>query len=182
MNSLQKKLIGSIIIVLIILVLFVWLAVSPLVGKIKQLSKDYLTKKEVLAQMDQREFLFKDLEESYQSIEDELLIIEGAFLDQEEIVGFISDLEFIAKTTGNIFEITTVMSSPVDEEGNEEKFLSLNISLWGNFESLLLFLSNLEDSPYPPYRLLEIDRLSINRLEDEDGNLETNLRIKVYTK
>ncbi len=182
MNSLQKKLIGSIIIILIIVVLFVWLAVLPSIGKIKQLSKEYLIKQGVLAQMDQREFLFKDLEESYEAIKDELLIIEGAFLDQEKIVGFISDLEFIAKITGNVFEITTAMSSPSDEEGNEEKFLSLNISLWGNFENLLLFLSNLEDSPYPPYRLLEIDRLSINRLEDEGGDLETNLRIKVYTR
>jgi len=73
--------------------------------------------------------------------------------------------------------------SSSDEEENREKFLSLNISLRGDFKNLLLFLSNLEDSPYPPYRLLEIDKLSINRLDDEeDYRLETNLRIKVYTK
>jgi len=182
MNFIQKKLIGSIIIVVIVLALIIWLAVLPLVGKIKYLSQEYLSNQGILAQIDQKEFLFKDLEKDYQEIEDELLIIKGVFLEKEKIVSFIPDLESIAKFTGNIFEITTVMSSS-DEEENREKFLSLNISLRGDFKNLLLFLSNLKDSPYSPYRLLEIDKLSINRLDDEeDYRLETNLRIKVYTK
>ncbi len=181
MNSIQKKLISFIIIALIILAMIIWLVVFPLVGKIKYLSQEYLSNQGILAQIDQNEFLFKDLEEEYEEIEDELSIIKGVFLEQEKIVGFISDLESIAKNTGNIFEITTVMISSGEEE-NKEKFLDLNISLLGNFESLLLFISNLEDSPYPPYRLLEIDKLSINRIEDGGGELDTNLRIKVYTK
>jgi len=182
MNSISKKLISSLLIVLIVLALFIWLAILPLVGKIKQLSQEYLGKQEILAQLDQREFLFRDLEKSYREKKDQLTNIEGTLLTEEETVGFISTLENIADRTGNDFEIRAAKS--FSEEG-EEKFLSLTISLWGDFERLLVFLANLEDSPYPPYRLLEVDSLSIHRMEGDnvrDGTLETILGIKIYTK
>jgi hypothetical protein len=192
MNPLQKKLFVSLGIGLVVLALFVWLAILPLIEKIKQLSQEYLTNQEILAKLDQREFLFKDLERSYQERQDQLSIIKGTFLTQGETVGFISTLEEIAEKTGNIFEIKTAKSFTSSSEENGETFLSLRISLWGDFESLLLFLANLEDSPYPPYRLLEIDSLSINRLTEEGadkviprfkiGDLETVLGIKIYTK
>lgn len=185
MNNIQKKLIGSLGIALIILILFVILVILPLIGKIKQSAQEYLTNQEILAQLDQREFLFKDLEKSYQGKKDQLSIIEGTFLGQEEIVGFISTLEDIAQQTGNVFEIKTAQSyAPADDEDGET-FLGLSIFLWGDFEELLAFLANLEDSPYPPYRLLEIDSLSIHRLEGDDvqdGDLETVLGIKIYTQ
>lgn len=182
MNSIQKKLIGSIIIILIILSLFIWLAILPFINKIKQLSYEYLNKQEILVQLDQREFLFRNLENSYKEKKEDIDNIEGTLLTEKETVGFISTMENIADQTGNDFEIKTAKS--FSEEG-EEKFLSLNISLWGDFESLLIFLANLEDSPYPPYRLLEINSLSIHRLEGDDvidGDLETILGIKIYTK
>ncbi len=182
MNPISKKLIGSSVIALIALSLFIWLAIFPLLGKIKELSQEYLDKQEILAQLDQREALFRDLENSYEDKKEELDNIEGTLLTESETVGFISTLEDIAYTTGNDFEIRTAKS--FSEEG-EEKFLSLTISLWGDFESLLVFLANLEDSPYPPYRLLEIDSLSIQRLEGDDvrdGDLETIVGIKIYTR
>jgi hypothetical protein len=192
MNPLQKKLFGSLGISLVILAFFVWLAVLPLAEKIKQLSQEYLTNRETLAKLDQREFLFKDLERNYQERQGQLSVIKGTFLAQEETVGFISTLEEIAEKTGNIFEIKTAKSFTSSSGENGETFLSLRISLWGDFESLLLFLANLEDSPYPPYRLLEIDSLSISRLSGEnidkissrlrEGDLETVLGIKIYTR
>ncbi|MBU1291984.1 hypothetical protein KKH07_00625 [Patescibacteria group bacterium] len=185
MNDSQKKLIGSLGIALVVLVLFIYFVISPLIGKIKESSQEYLVNREILAQLDQKEFLFNDLGKSYQEKQDQLLMIEGTFLKQEETVGFISDLEKIAKQTGNIFEIKTAQSYIPSDDEIGGTFLSLNISLWGDFNDLLEFLANLEDSPYPPYRLLEIDSLSINRLEDDDfndGDLETILGIKIYTQ
>jgi len=182
MNLISKKIISSSLIALIVLILFIWLAIFPLIDKIKQLSQEYLNKQEILVQLDLREFLFKDLEKSYEDKKDQLANIEGTLLTEQETVGFISTLEDIADRTGNDFEIRTAKS--FSEEG-EEKFLSLNISLWGDFERLIIFLANLEDSPYPPYRLLEIDSLSIHRLEGEDvkdGSIETILGIKIYTQ
>lgn len=182
MNLISKKLIGFSSISLIVLALFIWLAIFPLFGKIKELSQEYLKSQEVMVRMDQREFLFRDLEKSYQEKKEELDNIEGTFLTEKETVGFISTLEEIAYQTGNDFEIRTADFFAPEEQ---DKFLSLTISLTGDFESLLLFLANLEDSPYPPYRLLELDSLLIHRLEGDDvrdGDLETTLSVKVYTK
>jgi len=180
MDSSQKKFIGSLGIALVVLILFILLVVLPLVGKIKQLAQEYLVNQEILTKLDQREYLFKDWEKDYQEKQDQLLMIEKIFLSQEEVVSFISTLEDVAQQTGNVFEIKKAQSytSPVEENG--EIFLSLQISLQGSFNNLLLFLANLENSPYPPYRLLEIDKLSVSQLKQ--GDLNTTLEVKVFTQ
>ena len=71
-------------------------------------------------------------------------------------------------------------------------FLSLRISISGDFSNMLDFLSNLEGNPYPPYRLIEVSGLTIKRLEEKNlinseesllpGDLETILNIKIYTQ
>lgn len=191
MLLLQKKLFGSLGISLLILILFIYLIAFPLIDKIKANSQEYLDNQSILTILHQKEALFKELEKTYQEREDDLLMIEDAFLKTEEAVGFISTLENIAKETGNVFEIKTVNSfTPLpDEEG--DSFLVLRISLWGGFSNLLSFIASLEDSPYPPYRLIEVDSLNIKRLGKIDlanlsynlkiGDLETIVGIKVYT-
>jgi len=58
MNFIQKNLIGSIIIVVIVLALIIWLAVYHS-RKIKYLSQEYLSNQGILAQIDTKEFLLK---------------------------------------------------------------------------------------------------------------------------
>jgi len=186
----QKKALLVSSIILVVLVLFVWLVCLPLVNKIRAASSEYLFNQEILKKLDQRESLFKELEEYYQEKESDLELIEGVFLDQDEAVGYISTLETIAEQTGNGFEIKT--ASVFGSAEGEEYFLALRISLWGSFSNLLEFIANLEDSPYPPYRLIEISNLTINRIElgriimsesgPKTGDLETQLVIKIYTQ
>ncbi len=142
-----------------------------------------LAGQESLARLDQREILFKELEKDYQEKQDALADIEGIFLKLQEAVGFISTLETIAAQTGNIFEIKTAGSFTASNE-NEESYLTLCISLWGNFSNILAFLANLEDSPYPPYRLIEIENLTMRRLDKQgaEGDLEVVISIKIYTQ
>ncbi len=190
--SSQKKLLFFLSLDLVILVLFVWLAAPSLVGKIKATSRQYLQNQEALMGLDWRESLAKELEEKYQERQTDLLTLEEAFLDTGEAVGFISTLEKIAQQTGNIFEIRAAKSFAQLTKDEEESFLIFRISLWGDFSSLLLFLANLENNPYPPYRLIEIESLTIKRLGErgldrfspglKTGSLETVLGIKVYTQ
>jgi len=191
MLLLQKKLIGSLGISLLILIIFIQLVAFPLIVKIKNTSQEYLTNQGILTALHQKETLFRELEKTYQEREDDLLMIEDTFLKTEEAVGFISTLEDIAQQTGNSFEIKTVSSfAPLPEEEGDS-FLVLRISLWGDFSSLLSFIASLEDSPYPPYRLIEVDSLNIKRLGKLDlanlssslrtGDLETIVGIKIYT-
>lgn len=191
MLLLQKKLISSLGIGLVLLILFIYLIAFPLIVKIKNTSQEYLNNQRILTVLHQKEIRFKELEKTYQEREDDLLMIEDTFLETEEAVGFISTLENVAQETGNVFEIKTVNSfTPLpNEEG--DSFLVLRISLWGDFSSLLSFIASLEDSPYPPYRLIEVDSLNIKRLGKLDlanvssnlgiGDLETIVGIKVYT-
>jgi len=176
---------------LIGLLLFISLVICPLLNKVSQAAQEYLTNQEILVRLDQREFLAKQLEEEYQEKETELEDLAKVFLGSEETVGFITNLEAIARQTGNFFEIKAV--SPYgSSEDEEETFLDFRISLWGNFSGLLLFLANLENSPYPPYRLVEIENMTIKRLATEDstrfdfslkeGDLETILSVKIYTQ
>ena len=175
----QRKLILSFFLGLIILILFIWLVIYPLVDRIRIASQEYLSNQEILNKLDQRESLARELEEGYQERKVDLEAIAKVLLGPEEIVGFISNLETIAQETDNNFEIKAV--SPHAPSTEEEKaFLSFRISLWGDFPSLLYFLANLEDSPYPPYRLVEIENLAVRELRE--GGLETILDVKIYTQ
>ena len=188
MSPFQKKLLLSLGISLTILIFFIWLVVFPFIDKIKVVSQEYLINQKSLYKLDQGESLFNELESSYQEKQDDLLEIEGVLLSSEETAGFITTLEDIAQQTGNFFEIKSVSLSPLDKE---EPFISLRIFLWGDFAGLLHFLASVEDSPYRPYRLIEIDSLNIRRSTGLTtgpaiglvrGNLESVLNIKIYTQ
>ncbi len=189
--SFKEKLILFTCLGLIILFLLGWFGVFPLLNKIRGLSQEYLSNQETLIKLNQREALAKELQNDYQKREADLTEIARVFLDSEEMVGFISNLETIAQRTNNFFEIKAISPyTPLTDE--ESPFLDFQISLWGDFSSLLLFLANLEDNPYPPYRLVEIENLTIRRLSAvdlarfdfplEEGDLETIISIKIYTQ
>lgn len=170
--------------------LFVGLVIFPFIGKVTKASQEYLTNQEILAELDQRELLSKQLEKEYRQKEADLKDLNRALLSAEETVGFISNLEAIARKTNNFLEIKSVSAD--DSSNSKESFLNFRISLWGNFSSLLLFLANLEDNPYPPYRLVEIKDMTVRRLTAEslskfdfplkEGDLESILNVRVYTQ
>ena len=192
MFLIQKKFLATLIICLIIIVFFVYLIIIPLIDKIKENSEEYLSNQEILNRLDKREYVYKKLQKSYDEKNSELLVTEKILISDEETVGFIFTLEKLAEQTNNIFEIKTVSSFSPSEKKEEIPFLSLKMSLLGDFSNMLAFLSHLENNPYPPYRLIEISGVNIKRLAEKDlvnseeslllGNLETVLDIKVYTQ
>lgn len=185
-----KKIIFLAVSTLVVLGLIFALAVYPLINKIADSSQEYLSNKEILRGFDKKESLAKKLQKHLQENQNNLLRIDGALLGDEEIISFISTIEGIAAETGNAFEIKAANLSVLLDE--KEPFLSLRAVIQGDFSGLVNFIANLENSPYPPYRLTEIEGLNINRLsganlnylnpELEEGDLETNLEIKIYTK
>lgn len=189
MTYMERKLYLGIIIGLIILVVFFWLIVSPLFLKVRELSHQYLDGQKLLLKLEQRESFAKELEKEYKEKEENILDIRRVFIGPEETVGFIYSLEKIAKETNNAFEIKTV--SPFEE--SEDSSISFRITLWGNYPNLMEFIANLENAPYPPYRMIEISSMDIGRIEDptkvsknapnlDEGDIETVLNIKIFTK
>ena len=184
----KKKIISFIILGLAALGLVFVLIIYPLINKIAEASQKYRSNCEVLDSFNKKEFLARELKKNFQQQQSSLSKIDGILLAPEETVGFISTLEAIAEETGNILEIKTV--SPSDASVEEEPFLFLRATIKGDFAGLLYFIAKIEDSPYPPYRLIEIDNLNIKRLverdlsrlesELEEGYLESNIEIKIY--
>ncbi|MBU1176895.1 MAG: hypothetical protein ABIG88_01980 [Patescibacteria group bacterium] len=190
MFFIQRKLLATLMISLIIIIFFIYLIVFPLIDKIKENSEEYLSNQEIINRLDKREYMYKKLQKSYDEKDNELLVTEKILINDQETAGFIFILEKLAEQTNNVFEIKTASSFSPSEEKEAIPFLSFKISLFGNFSNMLNFLSNLEDNPYTPYRLIEINGVNIKRLVEKDlvnleesisvGNLETVLDIKVY--
>lgn len=188
MLFLKKKIISFIIFGLTVFGLIVVLIICPLINKISDASQKYQLNREILDSFDKREAFAKELKKDFQQKQDSLLKIDGILLTSKETIGFISTLETIAEETGNLFKIEAATPSNLSSE--EEPFLSLRATLRGNFSELLYFIAKLEDSPYPPYRLIEIDNLNIKRLTEQnisylgfdlgEGDLETSVDIKIY--
>ena len=169
------------------LAFLVWLAAVPLMGQIKKTSERYLENETRLAVLDRKETLFRELKHDYQNEESTMIDAADFFLESDEIVSFISTLETIASETGNTFEIQTAISHEPSER-EKESYLTLRIGLWGNFATLMDFIASLEDSPYSPYRLMQIDNLIIKETSGSeetshsDTRLKADIGIKVYTK
>jgi len=186
----KKKIISFIVFGLAVLGLVFVLIVCPLISKIAESSQKYRLNCEVLESFNKKESLARELKKNFQQQQDSLSKIDGILLASKETVGFISTLEAIAEETNNILEIKTV--SPSDSSIEAEPFLSLRATIRGDFAGLLHFIAKIEDSPYPPYRLIEIVNLNIRRLtgsnisylesELEEGDLESNIEIKIYIR
>lgn len=184
----KKKIISFIVFGLVVLSLVFVLIVYPLINKIAEASQKYRSNCEILDSFNKKESLARELKKDFQQQQSSLSKIDGILLTSEETVGFISTLEAIAEETENILEIKT--ASPSDPSSETEPFLSLRATIRGDFVGLLYFIAKIEDSPYPPYRLIEIDNLNIRRLtganigylesELEEGDLESNIEIKIY--
>lgn len=192
----KKKLIWMLVIYSLVIVLFILFIDYYLVAKIRTISQEYLANQKILVQFDEKEKLAKSLQNQYQEIEPNFKKLENVFLDIKDAVGFITDLEKVAQSTNNFFEIKSVSSFESDTTDNKNPFLGFHITIWGDFSELISFLANLEDSPYPPYRLTEITNFNITRLEKanldgkkttdisdlKEGDLESSMDIKIYIK
>jgi hypothetical protein len=191
MLSLKQKFFIYLGIALIIFSLAISLGILPLIYQVKESSQKYLANQQDLMRLDLKESLYKDIYKSYKETEKDILKAESAFLNFQETVGFISTLEKVAEETGNFFEIKSAVPA---NSSSQERYLYLNIFVQGSFESLLQFIAYVEDSPYPPYRLIEIEEISIEKNSPQfqeatekspeadlaKNNLRTNLGVKVY--
>ena len=164
---------------IIILAIIVYFLILPLVNKIKTTSQKYLANQEALLRLEKRGLIIADLKKAYQEKETDLARVKEAFLALKETVGFISTLENIALQTENKFEIQII--KPLAKKEKEEfPSLDFRISLEGSFNSLLKFIANLENSPYPPYRLISLEDLTIKRIEAR--GIQSSFNIKIYTQ
>lgn len=164
-----------------ILGLLIWVMLGPLTTQIEKASQQYLDNQEALLALNKREAAYRELKKRYEEGEEGIGLAQKFFLGQDEVVTFISTLEGIAVRTGNYLEIKTAASHNPSEQ-DQESYLVLRLSLWGAFNGLMEFIASIENNPYPPYRLIEIDTLDAQKSTQTDFDLQTEIGLKVYTQ
>jgi len=171
----KQKFYLSLGVILIIAAAMVFCVIFPLLGKIGAASRDYLEGEKTIALLEREIVEVKNMEKAHQEIKKTFSELQTAFLDSEETLGFITSLERLAATTQNTIEIRGVSTSPLGD------FINFQISITGSPSNLIYFLTAIENTPYPPYRLVEIENIGISK-STQDSSIQTNLEIKVYTK
>lgn len=167
------------IIDLIILIGFVFAAIF-LFNSIKKENNQFLVISKSLKLLELKREQFKI--SKFKNID--INLINNLFLDKNEALKFFNFIEKISSDSQNYSNISIISSGEKIEDG-----LRIQISLYGSFSNFMKFLNYLENAPY----LLQIEDLKIRRLSQleilqmkqpgfKEGDINSNLLVKVYTQ
>ncbi len=171
---LNKKIYASLVFFALVILIFIFLIICPLLSDIKKDSQDFILQKNSFAELQMRKENFNQLRDFYQSHQEELKKIDNLFIDQETPIEFIEFLEEKAKDSFLAIEISAASSKKSESE--KWNFSNYQLSLIGSFSNILKFLEKIETAPY----LIEISNLNIKQTKEED--IRAGLIMKVYTK
>jgi len=160
--------VGTTVIITLILIIFI---VFPLIGNIKNISKDLVSQKSEIFLLEQREGNLKNLKKIYNSNQKNFEKIDTSFINSNTPIGFISFLEKIAANSQADIEISLTGGKSSFENG-----LSFSVSLGSSFPNFLKFLEKLENGPY----LVKVSSLNIGRTIQ--GKISAALTFSVLAK
>jgi len=163
--------------ILVVLAAIVFGLVRPLFFELKQTSLLVGAQKEKLLGIAKiEEKYLKELEQDYNKIKSDVLLLEKGFVDEKKAVEFFIELENTASQTSNKLEIKT------------EKFPEFTLSLTGEFSNLMKFIGWLENGKY----FVDLDSIQVKRVSNKDlsfgegenisaSDIKTTLKIKAYS-
>lgn len=114
-----------------------------IIQQINQASQQIRQTKENLANWDKKEAYFRELSTEREKISSDLVAIDQGFLNSEQIVQFIKEIENLAQQSQIQQEIggAQKIKEPIPS-------LTLNLSLEANFNQTLYYLAQLESLQY----------------------------------
>lgn len=164
------------------------LIIPFLLVRIKQTGVNLSEERKNLGILENKQDNFAGWEKEYREIKEETDKINKGFLDPNQLLGCIVELEEIAKKTGNKYDLKVVEQQQAKKKKGEEKKeaapdgVFFQISWWGDFQGLVRFLAHLENLSY----FNEVLTMQIQRLEQGEGapsvSLAAVLNIKIFTK
>lgn len=155
MNNLQKTYLVSGVIIIIV-VLMIGLLVKPLFVETRQTSTLVLEENQKLLAAREADIDYlKKVENDYKKIKADIDTFK-IYLNDDQIVGFIKELEAVANGLSSTLEIKSA------------NFPVFNLSLTGTFSSSLKFLGWLENSPY----LVSVESMQIKKISEKDFSSE----------
>lgn len=116
--------------------------------KIQAASLDLSETKAEITGLQNKEQSFSDSEREYKEIQPGLADIDQSFLKKGDFLPFILTLEKIAQKSGNYYENRLISESSKDETAPGWTTADFQITLKGDFPSLLKFLTYLDNMPY----------------------------------
>ena len=182
----MKKTIIISVIVAVIVSVFVYFVIVPLMGSMKKNSDDLLGAKETYSALQEQIDNLEQFKATRKVLEYDRARADDLFVDPDMPLRFVQLLEDIA-TASQI----TISISPVGSRGTKGDTwpsMDFRISATGPAEGCLRFLERLETAP----SLLEIQNLSISAISEEEalrrkqlglpmGEVEAEFLVKVYS-
>lgn len=144
---------------------------SRLIGK---KTNDLVTAKHQLLAFEQKSSSLVQLQETYQTIGNEINLIDQALPNKEKMVDFISSLEREASSSGIQTKISFANEQVVSEDNL--KSVSFTLSLKGSFYKLVDYLERIEGLP----QVILVDKVSIQSPAGIEGENNANLVLKIY--
>ncbi|PIV12653.1 MAG: hypothetical protein COS47_01470 [Candidatus Nealsonbacteria bacterium CG03_land_8_20_14_0_80_36_12] len=163
--------------------LFVF-GVLPIFSSIKKESKELLSQKEEVLELEEKVKEFKEFQILIESENSPQELVDKLFFNSKEPLDFIEFLERNAEDCQLSFEVSPGLSQKIKEDPWPS--MNFQMDLVGLFPNFLKFLERLEKNLY----LIEVLNLSITKIEAKEILAETlpptavkiNLLIKAYTE
>lgn len=147
--------------------------------KIKKVSENFLSQKQELFLLEERETNVNKFKNFYNREKVNLNEIEAVFINPEAPVDFIGFLEKISQDSQISIKISPISAAAgrTDDPWNS---IGFQLELAGSFPDFLKFLEKLESSAY----LVEIKNLNIRGLTESvaPGSVKANIVLKVYAR
>jgi len=182
--TLKKKIIISIVSLLLSIALFIIFFLSPLLSEIKYISQSVPLKKQEMAELEKKLENLNKFKNNLPEISPSVEKIDNLFIDLRAPIDFREFLEEAAQESKISLKISPVRSSQSVSDA-VWSFNPLYLDLDGPFPNFSNFLEKLESAPY----LIEIQDLNIfseTKVSEPDkffsGNIKAKLLVKVYAR
>lgn len=175
--DIKKKIYFSLALSAVLNLSIILFLIYPNFLKIKKVSENFLSQKQELFLLEERETNVNKFKNFYNREKVNLNEIEAVFINPEAPVDFIGFLEKISQDSQISIKISPISAAAgTDDTWNS---IGFQLDLDGSFPDFLKFLEKLESSAY----LVEIKNLNIRGLTESvaPGSVKANLALKVYT-
>lgn len=177
-----KKVVRTSILLIILLTLVTGGVIFYIFQKISQLGGDLQGKQNLIYLAGQQKEMSTELERQWKEISPNIPKIEGMLPAPDDLLGYMGELENIAKTSGvqqtikfQNQEKTTNLPGQENQAAKKGSSVDYTIELKGNFDQIVNYLVSLEKAPY----FTKV--ISINLASSQAAETQATIGAKVYT-
>lgn len=147
----------KLIIAMFVMAILSLAAVFMIKNKIETKACQILERHIMLLSMENNEENFLQIKESYKIVEDNLPAIKQFFPEEDDIDGFINDIQNLAEKNGGSQTLTFEPLNKSAAEGINLKKLNFSSTVYGNMNVFTKYLDGIRNMPY----FVKIDRIEI---------------------